>query len=63
MFSRASDSGNELDHRGRDLDFPQLDEGEAVLLGLGLHDVVGVGVAQLDERLFDRPRCPSAALL
>ncbi len=46
--------GDELDDRGGDLDLAELDEGQAVLFGLGLHDVVGVGVAQLDERLLDR---------
>ena len=46
--------GDELDDRGGDLDLAELDEGHAVLLGLGLHDVVGVGVAELDERLLER---------
>ena len=55
--------GDELDDRGGDLDLAELDEGQAVLLGLGLHDVVGVGVAQLDERSPRSPSCPSAALL
>ena len=34
----------------------ELDERQAVLFGLGLHDVVGVGVAQLDQGLLDRAR-------
>ena len=46
--------GDELDDRGGDLDLAELDEVHAVLLGLGLHDVVGVGVAELDERLLER---------
>ena len=45
--------GNELDDRGGDLDLAELDERQAVLFGLGLHDVVGVGVAQLDEGVLD----------
>ena len=61
MFSRASDSGTSSMTDGGDLDLAELDEVHAVLLGLGLHDVVGVGVAQLDQRLFSG-RCPSAGL-
>ena len=45
--------GDELDDGGGDLDLVELDERQAVLFGLGLHDVVGVGVAQLDQRLLD----------
>ena len=63
MFSRASDSGTSSITDGRDLDLAELDEGHAVLLGLGLHDVVGVGVAQLDERFLDRGRYPAGSLL
>jgi hypothetical protein len=51
----ASDRlGDELDDRGGDLELTELDEGQIVLLGLGLHDVVGAGVAQLSEGLFER---------
>ena len=46
--------GDELDDRGGDLDLAELDEGHAVLFGLGLHDVVGVGVAELDQRVLER---------
>ena len=55
--------GDELDDRGGDLDLVELDERQAVLLGLGLHDVVGVGVTQLDQRLLDRPPGPLLASL
>ena len=47
---------------GGDLDLAQLDEGQAVLFGLGLHDVVGVGVAELDQGFLDRRRSPSGRL-
>ena len=54
MFSRASDSGtSSMTEAGISIS-RELDEGQAVLLGLGLHDVVGVGVAELDQRLLDR---------
>ena len=54
MFSRASDSGTSSITDGGNLDLAQLDERQAVLLGLRLHDVVGAGIAQLDQRLLDR---------
>ena len=54
MFSRASDFGDELDDGRGDLDLAELDERHAVLLGLGLHDVVGVGIAQPRECLLER---------
>ena len=53
MFSRASDSGTSSMTEARDLDFVERDELEAMLFGLGLHDVVGVGVAQFDEGILD----------
>ena len=54
MFSRASDSGtSSMTEAGISIS-RELDEGHAVLFGLGLHDVVGLGVPQLDQRLFDR---------
>ena len=40
--------GDELDDGGGDLDLVELDEGQAVLLGLCLHDIIGIGVAQAD---------------
>ena len=46
---------DELDDGRGNLDLAKLDEGEAVLFGLGLHDVVHIDVAQLDEGFFDRP--------
>ena len=54
MFSRASDSGTSSTTDGGDLDLAELDEVHAELLGLGLHDLVRVGVAELDQRLFER---------
>ncbi len=62
MFSRASDFRDELDDRGGDLDLVQLDEGEAMLLGLGLHDVVGVSVSEFDQRFLDRTLRPARFL-
>ena len=59
MFSRASDSGtSSMTEAGISIS-RELDERQAVLLGLGLHDVVGVGVAQLDQRLLDRSPRPA----
>ena len=55
--------GDQFDDGGGDLDLVQLDEGQAVLFGLGLHDVVGVGVAQPDQGLLDRRRCEPAGFL
>ncbi len=55
--------GHELDDRGGDLDLVERDEREAMLLGLGLHDVVGVGVAQVDQGLLDGTSCDRLASL
>ena len=44
---------HELDDGGRDLDFVEGDELEAMLFGLGLHDVVHLGVAQFDQGILD----------
>ncbi len=52
VFAREG-FGDELDDGGGDLDLVELDEGQAVLLGLCLHDIVGIGVAQADQRLLD----------
>ena len=48
--------GDELDDRGGDLDLAEVDEVEAVLLGLGLGDLLEVGVAEADEGLLDARR-------
>ena len=56
MFSRASDSGtSSMTEAGISISWSST-KCQAVLFGLGLHDVVGVGVAELDEGLLDRRR-------
>ena len=62
MFSRASDSGtSSMTEAGISISL-ELDERQAVLFGLGLHDVVGVGVAQLDQGVLDGAPRPAGFL-
>ena len=54
--------GHQLDDRGGDLDLAEVDELQAVLLGLGLHDVLGLGVAQLGQGVLERTSSSCAGL-
>ncbi len=51
LFSRER-FRHEFDDGGGDFDFAEFDIGPAVLFGLGLHDVDGVGVPELGQRLL-----------
>ena len=45
--------GNEFDHGRRDFNFLEFNKSEAVLLGLRLHNVVGVRISQFYQRVLD----------